>query len=110
MGAGRRDMRDYCALRCYRVFQVSIGNFYRVEFAPFAQRLFRGVRFEIVPALKGVSARQQGSKFLVGASLAEHVSNLIKVVWQKFACKIQHQLLAETELSSVGDRNVFLII
>src|SRR6202022_3779722 len=88
----------------------SVGDFYRIGLAPFAQRLFRGFRFEIVPPIKGASSYQQRSKFWVGASLAEYVSDLIEVVWQKFACKVQRQRLAETELSFVGDRDVFLVI
>jgi hypothetical protein len=89
---------------------VSAGDFYRIELAPFAQRTFRGFRFEIMPAIKRGSSYQQGSKFLVGAFLAEDVSDLIEVVWQKLACKVQHQRLAEIELASVGDRDVVLII
>lgn len=53
---------------------------------------------------------QQGSKFPVGASFAENVSDLIEVVWQEFAHKIQYQRFAETELSFVGDRDVILFI
>src|SRR5713101_2814103 len=90
--------------------KASAGDFYRIELAPLAQRSFRGFRFEIVPGIKNVSSYQQRSKFFVGASLAEHVSNLIEVAWQEFACKVQRQRLAETELSFVGDRDVFLII
>src|SRR6266851_3239183 len=89
---------------------MSGGDFDRIELAPFAQCAFRGFRFEIVPAIEGVSSRQQGSKLPVGTTLAEHVSDLIEIIRQKFASKVQRQRLAETELSFVGDRDVVLAI
>src|SRR5258707_9198233 len=92
----------------------SVYDLYRVELAPFAQRLFCGFRFEIIPALEDVSSYHQSSKFPVGASFAEpvgasfaeDVSDLIEIVRQKLAREVQHHRLAETELSFVGDRDV----
>jgi len=63
-----------------------------------------------VPAINGVSSRQQSAEFRIGAAPAEYVSNLIEVAWQKFARKIQHQRLAEAELPFVWNRYVFFII
>jgi hypothetical protein len=67
--------------------EASAGDFDRMERAPLAQRLLRGFRFEIVPALKGVSSRQQGAKFLVGASLAEDEPDLVEIIRQERAGK-----------------------
>jgi hypothetical protein len=58
----------------------SVGEVYRIELAPFAQGSFRRLRTEIVPAIKGVSSRQQGLEFLISAALAEYVPNFIEVV------------------------------
>jgi len=63
-----------------------------------------------MPALNGVSARQQVAKSSIRASPAEDISHLFEVVWQKFAHKIQHQRFAETELAFVGKRNVLLTV
>src|SRR5260370_1823037 len=87
-----------------------VGELYRIELAPFAQGSLRGFRFEIVPALEHVSSYDQGPEFLVGASFAEGISDLIEVIRQKFARKVQRQRLAESELPFAGDCNVFLII
>ena len=57
-----------------------------------------------------VSSYYQGPEFLVGASFAEYISDLIEVIRQKFARKIQRQRLAESELPFAGDHKVFLII
>jgi hypothetical protein len=62
----------------------------------------------IVPAFKSAFSDQQRAKFLIGASFAEHVSDLIEIIRQKFAREVQR--LAETELSFVGDRDVVLVI
>jgi hypothetical protein len=80
----------------------SAGDFDRIELAQFVQGSFRGSRFEIVPAIEGVSSDQQGAKLLIGATLAEHVSVLIEVIRQNFAREIQRQRLAETELLLSG--------
>src|ERR1700736_1803417 len=101
---------DGCSRTLLPRCKASAGDFYRIELAPLAQGLFGGFRFEFVPGIKSVSSYQQRSKFFVGASLAEDISNLIEVAWQEFACKVQRQRLAETEVSFVGDRDVFLII
>jgi len=90
--------------------RVLVGDFYRIDLAPFAQDLFCRFRFEFVPLLKGVSSYQQRTKFRVGLSLAENISDLIEVARQKFACKLQRQRFAEAELSFVRDCEVFLII
>ena len=81
---------------------ASTGDFDRMVLAPFAQGLFGGFRFEGVPAIEGLCSGQQGSKPLVGAALAEDVSELIEVIRQKLACKIQRQRLAETEFPLAG--------
>jgi hypothetical protein len=75
-----------------------------------AQRLVRRLLFESVPAVEGVPSRQQGLEFRVGAALAEHVSDVVEVVGQVFAGKLQRQRLAETELALIGNRDVVLII
>src|SRR5260370_17478258 len=72
----------------------SVYDLYRVELAPFAQRLFCGFRFEIIPALEDVSSYHQSSKFPVGASFAEDVSDLIEIVRQKLARKVHHHRLS----------------
>ena len=99
---------------CFRGFarQVSVDYSYGygVEFAPGAQRSFRRLRFELVPAINVVSSRQPGAKFPVGARLAEDVPNLVEVARQIFARKVQHKRLAEAELSFVGDRYIFIVI
>jgi hypothetical protein len=59
----------------------------------------------IVPAFKSAFSDQQRAKFLVGASFAEHVSDLIEIIRQKFAREV-----SGTELSFVGDRDVVLVI
>src|SRR5260370_32923624 len=82
----------------------SVYDLYRVELAPFAQRLFCGFRFEIIPALEDVSSYHQSSKFPVGASFAEDVSDLIEIVRQKLARKVQHHRLAAAQLSFVVAR------
>ncbi len=110
-----RDRMPGCAIiappaRAQASVKSSVDDGYRIEFAPIAQRSFGRLRFELVPAINGFSPRQQGAEFRVGASLAEYVSNLIKIFWQKFARKVQHQRLAEIEFSLVGDRDVFLIV
>jgi hypothetical protein len=81
-----------------------------VELAPIAQRSFGGFRFKVIPAIESTSSCQQGAEFRVGTFFAEYVSNLIVIVWQKFADKIQHRRLAEVELPLVWDRYVFFII
>jgi len=48
--------------------EVSAGDGDRIELAPFAQCSFYSFRLEVVPAIKGVSAYQQGSKFPVSAA------------------------------------------
>jgi hypothetical protein len=90
--------------------ELSVGDFDRIELAPVAQGSFGGFRFVIVPAIEGICSDQQGSKLLVGATLAEHVPDLVEATRQAFARKIQRQRLAETELSLVGDCDVFLVI
>src|ERR1700736_4026820 len=88
---------DGCSRTLLPRCKASAGDFYRIELAPLAQGLFGGFRFEIVPGIKSVSSYQQRSKFFVGASLAEDISNLIEVAWQEFACKVQRQRLSGTE-------------
>jgi hypothetical protein len=91
-------------------YGASAGDFNGIELAPLAQRTLRGFRFEIIPALEDISTDQQRSEVFVGATLAEHISNLIEVIGQKFARKIQDHALAEIELSFVGDRDIFLVV
>jgi hypothetical protein len=84
-----------------------VGKLYRIELAAFAQGSFCGFRFEIVPLLEHICSYYQGPEFLVGASFAEYISDLIEVVRQKFARKVQRQRLAESEPPFAGDCNVF---
>jgi hypothetical protein len=86
--------------------EASIGELDRIELAPFAQGAFRGFRFEIVPALEHISSDQQRSKFLVGATLAEDVSDLVEIIGQEFARKIQCQWFAEIEVTLARDRSL----
>lgn len=69
-----------------------------------------GFDFELVPSIEDVPSRHQGAKLPVGAALAEHISDLIKIVRQEFARKIQYQRLAEVKLPPVGNGDVFLFI
>jgi hypothetical protein len=89
---------------------ASAGDFDRIDLAPFAQCPLGGLRFEIVPSLKNISSYYQSPEFPEAALLAEHVSDLIEVIRQKFARKIQRQRLAETEFPLVGNVDVFLLI
>ena len=57
---GRRFAGLHIVIAPCRV-AISAGDFDRIELAPFAQCSFRGFRFEIVPAIEGLSSRQQGS-------------------------------------------------
>jgi hypothetical protein len=54
--------------------------------------------------IEDVPSRYQGAKLLVGAALAEHVSDVIKIVRQEFAGKIQYQRLAEVKVPLAGNQ------
>src|SRR6202047_105618 len=43
------------------------------------------LRFKFVPPIENVPSRHQGAKVFVGAALAEHVSDLVKIVRQNLA-------------------------
>src|SRR6266567_1078501 len=63
-----------------------------------------------MPAVNRVSSRQQISEFRVRPPLAEDVSNLVEVVRQAFARKVEHKWLAETKIALVGNRDVLLVV
>ena len=97
---------------CAAVLQrrCAVRQFDRIYRAPFAQGSLRSFRCEIMPAIEGMSSCQQRFEFRIGALPAEYISDLMEVVRQKFAGKIQDQRLAETELAFAGDRDIVLVI
>src|SRR6266568_4773417 len=48
--------------------------------------------------------------FAYAPPLAEDVSNLVEVVRQAFARKVEHKWLAETKIALVGNRDVLLVV
>jgi hypothetical protein len=75
--------------------------------APVAQRLRRGFRFEGVPGIDRTSSGEQVLEFRVGTSPAEEIADVVEIVGQKLARKIEHQRLAQPELAFVRERDVF---
>jgi hypothetical protein len=75
-----------------------------------AQRPFRCVCLERVPAVDGPSSPEQGLEFRVRAAPAADLANLVEIVRQAFACKVERKRLAEAERPFVGDRDVFLVV
>ncbi len=75
--------------------------------APVAQRLLRDSRFEDVPVIDRTSSGEQGLEFRVGAPPAEEIADVVEIVRQELASKIQHQRLAQPELTFVRERDDF---
>ena len=88
----------------------SADNFDRMQRAPVAQRLLRDSRFEGVPVIDRTSSGEQGLEFRVGAPPAEEIADVVEIVRQELASKIQHQRLAQPELTFVRERDVFLLV
>src|SRR5215472_3192394 len=81
-----------------------------MNFAPFAQGLLGGPGFEIVPLVERAPPRQQVLKGRIGTSPAEDAPDLVEIVRQEFARKVEHERLAEIELSLIGNDNIVVAV
>lgn len=104
------NLNRNCSEQCRFVKANSADDFDRMQRAPVAQRLLRGFRFEGVPAIDRAASGEQGLEFGVGAALAEEIADVVEIVRQELAGKVEHHRFAEPEFALVRERDVFLLI
>ena len=89
---------------------LSVGEYYRIELAPFSQRSFRRFLLEIVPLLEHLPSGQQVLEIGISASPAEHSPHLVEISWQDLAGEVQRERLPEIELPLIRYLEEFLAV
>jgi hypothetical protein len=93
-----------------RALAASVAELDRVVRAPLPQRGFLGLAREVVPAVGGAAARQQGLEPAVAALSPEVVANFVIGVRQEPADEIEDQGGAEIEFVLLLYLDVLLVV
>jgi hypothetical protein len=88
----------------------SVDDLDGMDLAPIAQGPLRRLVPVVMPGIDRSPSGEQGLELLIGASLAEEITNLVQIIRQQLADEGDHKRLAEVEISRVRDPQVLGLV